>query len=249
MRLSIAPALVAASLALACGSSTKSADNAVDDLGDIARTDIEYPEDALADGVVADTPADGDVLPGDLPLDAEPCFVLTSEYGFRDNCNQTVTDTKTGLTWEKGYSWAAGLDDARRACVTSRTGDFADWRLPTIDELRGLIVGCPETAPTGACAVHVLPTCIDETCRNDACNGCATNQGPVQKPGDPTRRCYLDGTFDWQCSILFWSTTQVRAKTTGDKRSWYVTFYDAQIGVPPSMAQVQNSALRCVRGP
>jgi hypothetical protein len=183
---------------------------------------------------------EGSVDPGPL------CDVVTSLFGFRDNCDGTVTDTNTGWTWEKSFHWAAGLDEAKKACADSRTGGFNTWRLPTIDELRSLILQCPATVPAGTCPVHALANCIDESCRNDSCNGCATNQGPVEKPDDPSRKCYLDGSFEWYCN-LFWSETQVKAKVAGDKRSWYVTFYDAGINVPPSMAQIQSWALRCVR--
>ena len=58
----------------------------------------------------------------------------------------------------------------------------------------------------------------------------------------------MDNTFDWYCN-LYWSGTQVQATVAGDKRSWYLTFFDAAINVPPTMSGMQSAAVKCVRGP
>lgn len=234
--------------ALACGSSDPAPDPGPSDTPPLEDVQFDAPD---VPGVedAADVPVTVDMGP-----DAEPCTITTSPSGYRDNCNGTVTDTNSGLTWEKGFSWAGSLKDATTFCEASQTGTFEDWRVPTIDELRTLILGCPATAAYGDCPVHhdAAGSCEDKanaSCWLDSCYGCANNQGPTQKPGDPTKKCYLDGAFDWQCSILFWSASQVKAKVAGDKRTWFVTFYNAGIDVVPSMSLVDSSALRCVRGP
>ena len=53
--------------------------------------------------------------------------------------NGTVVDTKTGLMWaakdnDEDISWG----DAKVYCENYRGGGYTDWRLPTIDEVRGL---------------------------------------------------------------------------------------------------------------
>jgi len=235
--------VLALSLAVACGKSKSSSDEGPDAIGDTPLAQIDYgTEDAPA----ADSQLPADTLE-DGTSDAEPCTIVTSEYGFRNNCDGTVTDTKTGWIWEKSFQQVTTLPEALKACSDSRTAGKNDWRVPTIDELRSLILGCPASAPTGACPVHALTTCTDETCRNASCDGCGNGQGPVTNPLKPASHCYMDASFDWYCN-LFWSGTQVKAKVTGDKRSWYVTFYDARIDVPPTMP-TSSSGLRCVRGP
>ena len=54
---------------------------------------------------------------------------------FRDNGNETVTDTRTGLMWvkipdSKARTWQDATDFAR----SLRVAGFADWRLPTKEE-------------------------------------------------------------------------------------------------------------------
>lgn len=200
--------------------------------------------------------------PGEPPVDpggidtwvdpGPPCEYPVSPWGMRDNCNGTLTDTHSRLTWQKGYSSNSDLSTARETCNLLNLEQFAgyqDWRLPTIDELRTLIVGCDaNTGPNGACPVHSTtidpPNPIPDSCTK----GCGINQGPVEKPGDPSKKCYLDSSFDWLCN-LFWSNTQVRKTSTSDLRSWYVTFYDAAINVPPPGQSMGSAATRCVRGP
>jgi len=58
---------------------------------------------------------------------------------FVDNGDSTVTDTATGLMWQKAtapgaYTWEGALD----CCETLTLAGHSDWRLPTIKELRHL---------------------------------------------------------------------------------------------------------------
>ncbi len=203
--------------------------------------------DPAADTAVPDTvvqdPGAGDVE--DTYDPGPPCDYPTSAYGFQDNCDGTLLDRNTGLLWQKAYESFSTLDNARAACNASRERNLLGWRLPTIDELRGLVRGCPATEPSGACPVHDSST--SDTAVTSACTqGCPINQGPVEKPGDPAKKCYMDATFDWQCH-LFVSGTQVT--TSGGKRSWYLTFYDAAINVPPSATAPLNGFYRCVHDP
>ncbi|MGD9971587.1 MAG: DUF1566 domain-containing protein [Desulfatirhabdiaceae bacterium] len=62
-----------------------------------------------------------------------------AEATYRDNGDGTVTDTKTGLTWQQtavsGKTWAEALT----YCENLTLGGQTDWRLPGIKELRSLI--------------------------------------------------------------------------------------------------------------
>lgn len=59
--------------------------------------------------------------------------------GMVDNNNGTVTDTSTGLMWQKAtagtYTWQAALKYAEDFDLE----DYNDWRLPNINELLTLV--------------------------------------------------------------------------------------------------------------
>ena len=59
---------------------------------------------------------------------------------YRDNGNGTVTDTKTGLIWQKdtaknSMSWSEAL----AYCESLKLGERWTWRLPTIKELESIV--------------------------------------------------------------------------------------------------------------
>lgn len=58
---------------------------------------------------------------------------------FLDNGDGTVTDTQTGLMWEQGegpvFPWQPAID----RCRDLRLGEYDDWRLPTVQELVGIV--------------------------------------------------------------------------------------------------------------
>jgi hypothetical protein len=59
---------------------------------------------------------------------------------YTDNGDGTVTDTVTGLMWQKAV--AAGLFTQPKAvafCPTLNLGTHSDWRLPTIIELVSIV--------------------------------------------------------------------------------------------------------------
>ncbi len=52
--------------------------------------------------------------------------------------NGTVKDTKTGLMWAaKDNGEDINWQDAKRYCENYRGGGYNDWRMPTLDELKG----------------------------------------------------------------------------------------------------------------
>ena len=73
-----------------------------------------------------------------------PVLVLAASVPFVDNQNGTLTDTKSGLMWQKGDSyhelkkglnWYDALDYVMKKNGEKFAG-FNDWRLPTMEELK-----------------------------------------------------------------------------------------------------------------
>jgi hypothetical protein len=204
-------------------------------------TDVSNPTDhGIVDVPGKDTSEDTDV---------EPCDFLVSPNGFRDNCNRTLTDTRSNRTWFQHMDWATDSMAGQDYCDKSDWAGYRDWRLPTITELRSLIIGCPETTAGGTCSVTETCYCTKDErcfaemgeCRNTACYGCSINQGPG------LGGCYMDPFFDDYCN-LHWSSTRVPVRFAGDYRGWYVTFYDGGVNLPPTTG-TNAWAVRCVRGP
>ena len=65
---------------------------------------------------------------------------------YLDHGNGAIKDTRTGLMWTKKDSYAdlgecLDWDDSRRYVSALRTGEYSDWRLPTVKELKGIYEG------------------------------------------------------------------------------------------------------------
>ena len=56
-----------------------------------------------------------------------------------DNGDGTISDSVSGLMWQKGFYGPLSWDDAVAAAAADTTAGQTDWRLPKIEELRTLI--------------------------------------------------------------------------------------------------------------
>lgn len=61
------------------------------------------------------------------------------ENNFVDNGDQTVSDSATGLMWQKNDYHSSEFDDAIAYCEESTTGGWTDWRLPNVKELQSIV--------------------------------------------------------------------------------------------------------------
>ncbi|MBP5405838.1 DUF1566 domain-containing protein [bacterium] len=91
--------------------------------------------------------------------------------------NGFCKDSESQLIWSSraertDYPGAAQLfrifERAEAYCNNLKEGGFADWHLPTIDELRTLIVNCPKLEPYGTCRVSDKTGCLASTCYKES---------------------------------------------------------------------------------
>lgn len=141
------------------------------------------------------------------------------------------TDPLTSLTWQNPPSAdPMDLAAAKQYCDELKRNGHEDWRLPTIDELRSLVRGCPSTETGGAC--NVKEGCLAISCRNEACYSCDQNQGPAGG-------CYWPGEMVGICDY-YWS-----ASAADTEFAWILIF---QYGAPGYFVFDYGAAwVRCVR--
>jgi hypothetical protein len=100
-------------------------------------------------------------------------------------------DPTTGLLWQNGADVGSQYFNASAAetyCQNLTWGGLTGWTLPTIDDLRSFIRGCPSMETGGACGFTdnytdcqpAVPYCYNNpnACAN--CGGCQNMQGPGQ---------------------------------------------------------------------
>jgi len=163
-----------------------------------------------------------------------------------DDDNDTVdpniwTDPDTGLTWQVGYApdllpWA----DAVTYCETLELSGYDDWRLPTISELRTLIVGCEATEAGGSCAI--TDECfVWDTCWSTDCRGCAMMEGPNQGfyiRGEVKMPEYINAS-----DPSFWSSVE---SPDYIDYSFEVNYANASVGASYQIGE-HPKRVRCVR--
>ncbi len=160
----------------------------------------------------------------------KPVLPESKAYEVKD---EVVTDTKTGLMWQrKDAGTSVTHKEAVEYCESLKLGGYDDWRLPSIDELRTLIVGCQ----SGAEACKVGGDCLSSSCWSPDC-ACQAGKGPGENG------------FYWQSGVwqgsgkYFWSAS-VQSDKKGEK-AWDVGF---NYGNVYDYDRSQKADVRCVRG-
>jgi hypothetical protein len=159
-----------------------------------------------------------------------------------DQAGQTCTDLQNGLMWPTNVAESTGRSPyalAQAFCNRMTRGGHNDWRLPTLDELRTLVRGCPESAPDGACGVsdscaeitcggapcvQCANTCTAGTCsfEQGACAGCDHGGGPNYDG------CYLPDDLDWGCQ-QFWTSNVAAGSTAVNGAYWGIDFKSGSV--------------------
>ena len=138
-------------------------------------------------------------------------------------------DSQTGLVWSSLADETMAWDAAGTRCESELTeGGYTDWRLPTIDELRTLIVNCSGSQAGGACVISD-PDHLSFSERIDA-DCCCSPGSNFSILGDGS-------------DINLWSSS-TSIETDGTDKAWLVGFYRGNVN--HSLISESNH-VRCVR--
>jgi hypothetical protein len=156
------------------------------------------------------------------------CYKGECKERWQNSGYGTVIDTKTGLMWQNNTS-LKNWNDSIQLCGNLVLEGYSDWRLPDIDELRTLIVGCTKTIPGGEC--QVKEGC-GISCFSNECNGCELGNG------EGASGCYLNVFFEKPCASYYSSSKE------GSDNAWVVEFNKGSIY---SYLKTVEYYARCVR--
>ncbi len=229
-------------LPCACNESNDPLDGDTTD-GDF--TDGDTAKGNTTDGDTVDgEPSGDDEYTSDNPAvdgedefpDGDTCIADMGDYDIPVanplTCTDGIcTDSDSGLEWQQQpTSGTITWNDAKLHCQ-DLTLDGGGWRLPTIDELRSLIRGCPGAMAGGPCGV--TDDCVG-TCQDLCCTSCVEHQGPANG-------CYWPSELQGSCS-WYWSSVLAFK----DIRAWGVQF---EVGAVIFYATANNNTVhaRCVR--
>lgn len=167
----------------------------------------------------------------DKPKDPAPAPTLPEPKAYEVK-DEVISDTKSGLMWQRKHADKNMTHkEAGEYCDALTLGGHDDWRLPTISELRTLIVGCQ----SGTDACKVSDQCLAAKCLSVTCS-CQKLKGPGENG------------FYWQPGVwqgegkYFWSSSIQGGKN--GKRAWDVGF---NYGNVYDFDRTQKADARCVR--
>ncbi|MBR4531651.1 DUF1566 domain-containing protein [bacterium] len=161
---------------------------------------------------VADYHWDGSTCIVDCDPDSLPALPECSESSgtpCEDSSTHLIWSNRKSLTHDDALSYCGGLWEEGGVC--------GGWRLPTISELRTLIIRCEGSMSEGSCAVKD-PDCLsEEKCWSDDCYCEGTGNGFFSKLGG---------------SGSYWSSNQCSNDPDCDShcgRFWGVDFFNASV--------------------
>lgn len=147
---------------------------------------------------------------------------------YRDNNDGTITDTVTGLMWQKDMGDKCTYDEALKKAKALRLGGYDDWRIPTIKELYSLIQFTGRSGGTKADTLYIDTKYF------------------IQPIGDVTKG-------EREIDAQTWSSTRYCGKSiNGMELVFGVNFIDGRIkgypNVDPRTRQEKQMYFRMVRG-
>ena len=145
----------------------------------------------------------------------------------------TLMDPGSDLLWQKIWVGEWEHAGALAYCEKNQAGlPGTGWRMPSLDESRSLVRGCPYTGTDGSCVLG--EECLsEEDCWHGKCAGCPEGAGP-------DGGCYRDGLLMGECGA-YWTSS---GDSTNGEHAWYVDFFT--VGIKAGH-KANPRGVRCVR--
>lgn len=143
------------------------------------------------------------------------------ETSFSDPCSETETfcHMHEGLEWSAKASVKMSWNEAVEYC------DSIGGRLPTLSELRSLILYCSVTESGGECKVD--GNCLELECWNEECAGCEWNYEGMYS-------VFEDTEYLWSSSF----------HSSSEDYAWDVCFGNGYVG---NYLKLNKNHVRCVK--
>ena len=152
-------------------------------------------------------------------------------------------DQETDLCWQdppyqkgRGLCWEAAND----YCAQLIFDGHDDWWLPNINELRTLVVGCPQIEPGGACQVEDGSGWDDMDTLN--CTSCGDGAATMECYWDPELQGTCNRSTEQDPDVEYWSSSP----NVDDPTNWaaFIHFGKGMMGFNHTVSWAD---VRCVR--
>ena len=180
------------------------------------------------------------------PCDPNPCTAITNSVCTATDASKFScsggTDPETGLTWSARASSTMTWSNAGTYCDNLTEGGYSDWHLPTIDELKTLLIW----SKASSCKVSETNNCLAW----DGCWTCSTctEKGTASTSGNSCSdwgTSYSDGRYsklgDGAVYLNLWSSS---TRSDSTSYAWLVSFSYGSVGYS---YKANDYDVRCVR--
>lgn len=150
------------------------------------------------------------------------------------------------LQWSEKSSKAMKWDEAMFYCENLSEGNFSDWRMPTISELRTLVKNCPPTQVGGSCPISDIRTNYNEPCDGSKlpCYCSSSSMGIYSIFGDKEPLWSSVTAKYRECISVAYATYRLRDSTNDESYALEIDFSDGAID---GRDKGYRAYVRCVR--
>ena len=165
---------------------------------DIRRGIDETSADAVFDGTAkglieaVDSLTEQLLEVGEEDPETDGKAVANKNQDLETNLEKIETESKKAVADNRRFGnveWSSfpvhnkNWKEASQYCSSLNEGGHNDWRLPTIDEMRSIVVNCPETQLSGVCKISNSTGALTKADYTKKCYGCRKGRTKLKGRG------------------------------------------------------------------